>query len=1061
MKAFITKLFAVMLAVLMIMSVATIYVGAAPEKTVTTAADTETTDQQVADAEVATKVADPGTAAFNASLDKRKNYTDYLSTHASAAHPNLSILLDPNKAVMFDANTGAALDKKLPIISISPVFKDDTRSGVLLPDDGIAGWTFDVPTTGMYNITFTYFAYDTVTYTQDGQQVTLNSKSSAVSRKLYIDGALPFFEARQINLERTWKDEQPIKTDAVTQNEKRPFQVEAPEWQTVTLHDYMGYFNEPYSFYFEQGTHTIALEAVREGMIVQSVELHQSAGQPSYSELSAQYAQKGYKAVSSDTQNLVIQAEGEHDTYKDYIAAGEVGYDASKDPTYKILKSAPTMYPITDRSSPLTQPYHFSKIRLNTIGGAKWENPNEWIEWSITVPEAGLYTISLKSRQNVLGGMFTSRCLLINGVVPCAEVNNIKFPYSADFIMTTIGDANGAYQFYLNKGSNTIRLENTLGDLAPILSRAEDVVYELNTAYRRILMLTGPTPDLNRDYVFDKMVPDALATIVKQNEEMKSIENDIKTSVGSGGSEQTAVLKKMILITDGIIQDSTTIAARFSDFKDTIAALGTWINDMRQQPLELDYIVVSAPNATLPRAKATFMEKVIHEVRSFIASFTEDYDNIGGANVNAKDTVVVWIETGAGLAGNRDNATILKQITDDMFTAKTGIPVSVRLVASGSLLPATLAGKGPDICITRSSTDAINYAFRGAVQNLADEDLFPDYKQVFSQFYQSALDPFSFRSGTYAIPETQDFPMLFYRTDILDELGLKVPQTWDDVYSLIGELQNKQMEFGMPVPVSGTVGAGIGSFATLLFQKGGAFYEPDGVASGLTSDAALNAFRQWTQFYTQYKLPNAYDFANRFRSGEMPVAIANYSAYNTLAVFAPEIQGLWQFGLIPGTAQVDSAGNPVIGADGKQVIDRSCAGGVSGSVMLSTAKNKQNSWQFLRWWTGKDAQATFGREIESMLGAAARYSTANIAAMQELPWTKDASDAITAQWQYVKGIPEVPGSYYTGRNVEFAWKEVINNGTNPNTVLLEYVRDINIEIARKRDEFKDKLAQMK
>jgi len=1059
MKAFITKLFAVAITVLMLSSVVSVYAGAEPEEST----ETDQTEQQTT--ELTTQTADEtdlGSDAFKTTLDKRENYSKYLEAHTDDTHPDQTISLDMDSTLVFDKETGAVLDEKLPMISETPVQMDDTKEGVLLPEDGITGWTFDVPVTGMYNITITYFAYDTITYTdtEKNEQVTLESKSSAISRKLFIDGVLPFFEARQINLERTWKDDSPIETDSVTNNEKRPFQKQSPQWQTVTLRDYMGYFEEPYSFYFTAGTHTLALEAVREGMLVSSIVLHQEEAAPTYAELTTQYAEKGYTNAEAGT-SLLVQAEGEHNTYLDYIAPGDLDYDAEADPTYLITKSSPTIYPITDRSSPLTQPYHYSKIRLNTIGGEKWQSPNEWIQWTVTVKKAGLYRITLKARQNILGGMFTSRRLLINGVQPCAEVGNIKFGYSTDFVNYTLGDANGDYLFYFEEGTNTIRLENTLGDLAPLLSRSEDVVYELNYAYRRILMLTGPSPDLYRDYVFDKMIPDVLKLLAEQNAEMKSIQADILSTVGEGAAQQTAVLKKMILITDGIIEDPTTIAARFSEFEDNIAAMGTWINDMREQPLELDYLDITAPETVLPKAEANFFQKLVHELRAFVASFTEDYDNIGGTNINVEDTVTVWIETGVGLAGNRDNANILKQITDDLFTAETNIPVSVRLVAAGSLLPATLAGKGPDVCLTRSSTDAINYAFRGAVVNLADEELFPDYAEVFSQFYDSALTPFTFRTSTYALPETQDFPMLFYRTDILDELGLEVPQTWDDVYALIGELQNQQMEFGMPVPVSGSVGSGLGTFSTLLFQRGGAFYEEDGVASALDTDASLDAFRQWTQFYTQYKLSNAYDFANRFRSGEMPVAIAGYSAYNTLAVYAPEIQGLWEFGLVPGTPQVDTDGNPVLDDNGEQVIDRSCAGSVTGCVMLTTAKDYQNSWAFMKWWTGKEAQATFGREIESMLGAAARYQTANKDAMAELPWSKEASDAINAQWQYVQGIPEVPGSYYTGRNVEFAWKEVINNGTNPNTVFLEYIRDINLEISRKRDEFKDKLADMK
>lgn len=100
----------------------------------------------------------------------------------------------------------------------------------------------------------------------------------------------------------------------------------------------------------------------------------------------------------------------------------------------------------------------------------------------------------------------------------------------------------------------------------------------------------------------------------------------------------------------------------------------------------------------------------------------------------------------------------------------------------------------------------------------------------------------------------------------------------------------------------------------------------------------------------------------------------------------------------------------------------------------------------------------FGREIESLLGSAARYQTANLAAFDYLPWDREQSQMIKEQWKHVRGIPEIPGSYYTGRNVEFAWREVITQKSDSSMTLIEYADEIDNEIIRKREEFADKLA---
>ncbi len=1053
----------------------------------------------------------PEAQAFDSTVKSDFDYDAYLNSVSDTARPDVTIKLNAKDAVQFDGDTGKILGN-LPIVKKAPLNNpSDEREGALFYDEGICGWAVNIETSGWYNITFSYLLYEEVTYEKDGQQITLKDKSSAAQRRVYIDSKVPFYEARQVNFARVWKDNGVLKVDNQTFNEKRPYQDQTEQWETVSVRDYMGYEGEAFKFYLEAGTHTIAFEAVKEGMIVEYALIHQVAKAPTYAELKAEYEAKGYKHAQGIDNVLFVQAEGLHNPgtadaklnaytssqfetfltgkssvfvnqYNSYIdPLDATAYDATKDPTYNILKSSPTLYAISDRSSPSTVPYHHAKIRYNTIGADKWQAPNDWIQWTVNVDEAGLYAISFKARQNTLTGMHTTRKLTINGVQPCQEVGTLTFQYSNNFKMYTPSTVDGeTMYFYLEKGANTIRLETTLGQLGDLLAKAEHSLSQLNYAYRRILMITGPSPDLNANYMLNTMVPDAIKILKDEYNNLVALEQEFisiyDTGENRGISAQLSSLKSMILLLERMNVNHNQVPSLFTNYKDAIAAMGTWINDMSQNPLELDYFVIASKDyftgTTMPKADAGFFAKALHEVRSFIASFTEDYDNIGGTVASdGQDPVIVWLETGAGLTGSRDNATILKQLIDDMYTEETGIIVSTRLVAGGSLLPSVLSGIGPEICLARGAVDAVNYAFRGAVMNLANEELFPDYKEVLQnpeRYAPSAVAPFTFGNGIYAVPETQDFFMTFYRTDILEEIGLEPPETWNDVYNIIGHLQNQQMTFAMPVPVVGAVGSGNLSFAMLLYQKGGQYYTPDRDSTDLNSDAALDAFKEWTEFYTLYNLPNTYDFANRFRTGEVPVGVASYSQYSQLAVFAPEIQGLWEFSLVPGTIKTDANGNTLYDENGKAIVDHSCASNTSGCVMLSMDSSTEEgrnriarAWSFMKWWTGEDAQYRFGTEIESLLGAAARYQTANLQAMSRLPWDKKSMTMIQEQWKHSNAIPQVPGGYYTARNIEFAWKEVINNAAaDPNTTFVEYVSKIDREIDRKREEFKDKIAQM-
>ncbi len=47
--------------------------------------------------------------------------------------------------------------------------------------------------------------------------------------------------------------------------------------------------------------------------------------------------------------------------------------------------------------------------------------------------------------------------------------------------------------------------------------------------------------------------------------------------------------------------------------------------------------------------------------------------------------------------------------------------------------------------------------------------------------------------------------MLFYRQDVLDELGLQVPKTWDDLIALLPTIQGNNLSVGIPYPDITTV----------------------------------------------------------------------------------------------------------------------------------------------------------------------------------------------------------------------------------------------------------------
>ncbi len=66
-----------------------------------------------------------------------------------------------------------------------------------------------------------------------------------------------------------------------------------------------------------------------------------------------------------------------------------------------------------------------------------------------------------------------------------------------------------------------------------------------------------------------------------------------------------------------------------------------------------------------------------------------------------------------------------------------------------------------------------------------------------------------------------------------------------------------------------------------------------------------DCFKWYTDLFTVHGLEVQADFSNRFRTGEMPVGVTDYTTYCTLEIFAPEIKGLWSFSPLPGTLKED------------------------------------------------------------------------------------------------------------------------------------------------------------
>ena len=874
-------------------------------------------------------------------------------------------------------------------------------------------------------------------------------------------------------------------------------------WNTYMVKDSSGYYDGAFEFYFGEGTRTITLEAEREPMIVKSIELIpvtdpvtlttvdgktvvNQHNLPSYAEIVEEYKKNGwYQAPEFGSDNVakVIEIQAE---FPDFVS------DSSVSAT-------------NDNTSAINDPVSNSSQLYNVIGENSYRTVGQWAAYKFQVNKTGLYNFGMRFKQDALQGMYICRTIKLSGghygdtpTVPFAEAYQAEFNYNKKWQSTFVSKDNTDFMFYFEQGVEyTVYFECSLGTLKEYIQRVEISLDKINACYLSILQLTGTDPDEYRDYNYISVMPEVLITLLEEAMELMAVKEGLEELCGTNGSHIATLETIAILLNTMGKDDGIDIAANMSTLKSYLGTLGTWINNSKSASMMVDSIWVVptckdgaeivSDDSKLPEAEAGFFKSIWFEVKSFISSFFVNYDQMGLTTIPDEDTLNIDVWLASGRDQSQIRRTLIDANSEDGFTYNTGTAVSLKLVTAGTLLPSILSRKGPDVYIGLGSADVINYAIREAVLGIGgpagsehlDKDgnpIFdttyysyrdangnvvttPDYREgvepvfvsnafdaaVDGNFADAAMDTVTLLGSAYGIPQTMTFAMMFYRMDVLADLGLRVPETWQELLSILPVLQTNNMSIGVSY---------IEALDFMIYQSGQNMWKYTdenlydskyaGARINLDNRTVLEIFDFTCRLYSDFSFPVSYDASNRFRTGEMPIIIGGYSGiYNTLTVYATEIEGLWEFCSIPGMER----------DDGEFSYDSLAY--ITASVILYGCKGDEllASWQFLQWQTGETAQADYGNRMVALIGPSAKYETANLNAIDNLSWTASERAAIMNQMSNLSSIVNYPGSYIINRYMQFAFLDAVNEAADPIDALSNYIEAINSEIARKREEF--------
>lgn len=882
------------------------------------------------------------------------------------------------------------------LIVEGPTVEDKEYGAVYnLESKASAEFKFTVNKDGAYNLMLVFADIDENTQKYDF--------------KLEIDNTVPFESCEKLTINSAWVDDGDIRT-LTNGDQVNALQKHKEGFYSQVVSDIDGVTVAPYKFMLTAGDHTVRITNCGKAFMLAQLVFTAPENIKTYKDLSAEYS--NYKKY--DGKQIVIEGEK---------------------PLYKTAYSLSSK---SDQGSADISPSSASNAKINYIGGQSWTNSGEEIVWEFEAPKDGLYKLGISFKQNFVTDGEVYRWLKIDGKTPFLEATAISFPYANKWQFTNFKDANNEdYLIYLTKGRHELSLAVTLSDISEVFKQLDEIIAPLGDLYLDMVMITGETPDANRDYELHKQIPDFKETLKTTDEKIQKLITDIENGLKVNG-ELVGALKNMSRILEEMQNNLYEAHLQIPSYYSAQQTLSSWLYDIKNMSLSVDQIILAAPEKNFDTPQAGFLTEVKFALLRYVESYAKNSTSVLSGTDESLPTIKIWVNWG------RDQVKVLNTLIQDSFTPQNGVNVSVEQV-NATLVQGVISGNSPDLYLHMARTEPVNLAMRDVLYDLKN---FKDYDEVLNaNFKEGAETPYLYNGGCYALPDTQQFFVMFYRKDILEKLGIEVPKTWDDFLSATGILQRNKMNTYLPYTKLGaaaTVNIGAGGlsiFPTMLLQNGGSIYNEKQNGTALASKESIDTFKFWTEFYTQYSLDPDANFYQKFRVGTIPLGIANYTQYLQFSVAAPEIADKWAIAEIPGVMNKDGT------------ITNICSGSGTGCSIMKSSENKDAAWKFIKWWVSAETQYRYSAELEAILGYSGRVSAASADAVSRLSWDEESLEIILNQWDKVTEIPEVPGSYYVSRSIDQAFWATKNAKKSAKEAIIDWSITSDKEIERKIEEY--------
>lgn len=855
-------------------------------------------------------------------------------------------------------------------------------------------FSFDIPVaeTGTYEIAFKYYPVDAL-YIDCLADVTVGGDSWIAS--------LPLL----------WADAFSVYGTDRRGNQLVPEQLSITDPVLDVLRDYRDTDTDELRFDWQGGTtQHVTFSPSSQPLVIVGVYAAKAVDLPTYAEYSAMHAGK-----TDAAETKIVEAE-------------------------RYMVKSDSFIRATTHKNAAIYPYDTYRKLLNVLEGGAWRTSGQKILWEFEVKEDGYYQLGLHYRQNSDTNKPVYRTIEIDGAVPFAEWETVAFENTRsnkydNMVLEVDGEP---VKLFLTAGTHSLAMMVSVGPLKEVYDGIIELMEDINAFGMDVQKLTAGQSDKNRTWNMDYYLPDAVPTLLGFADRVDALYAKLEEISGEKPAYADSLkyasetLRKLTEKPNQIPNKSDLISQGDNS---ATKYLGNVLSNLKSMPLHIDRFYIG-DTSELPRANANAFRSLTESVKSFVWSFTPEAaeGNYTATTKNKSTELTVWINRSVPYVQ------VLQQIIDSDYNAVNNTNIQLSIMPNEQkLILSNATQTNPDVVISAGIGTPFNFAVRGAAKNLLDyEDFLTYYNDHYSLM---TLTPTTFNGGVYGAVESQNFHVLFYRTDILESLGLSVPNTWDDVKYMMPTLLRYNMNFYIPLSanVAYKTFAWTNPFVT---QNNGSYVTSDGSAAAFDSDGFFDAMTEMTELYEIYGMHQAVpSFYNSFRYGQIPMGISDFNMYIQLTMAAPELAGKWAIAPAPGTLQKDGS------------ILRYQAAAATSSMIFKNTTRSEEAWQFLKWWLSTDTQVKYGYMMQGTYGTEYRWNTANLDAFAQMSYSEEDKKIIMEQWQQQCEITYHPANYMIERQTSDVWNGVVVDYESLVEELDRASIATNRELIRKLNEF--------